>query len=141
MRTFSRVMVIGRVGRDVEVRLPSNGGTSWATMSVATSRARRDGDAWVEETEWHAVKLFGRDAEYAAKWGRRGALVAVEGSLSYERYADAEGHKRTTVRILAERLSVLVAAPERTLEAEPAAEAAPEAPAEEGSSEVAVAIA
>lgn len=137
MRTFSRVMVIGRVGRDVEVRLPSGGGTPWATMSVATSRARRDGDAWVEETEWHAVKVFGRDAEYAAKHGRRGALVAVEGSLVYERYQDAEGHKRTTVRIIADRVSVLVAAPERSLEAGPAAEATSEEPASEGTSPVA----
>lgn len=140
MRTFSRVMVIGRVGRDVEVRLPSHaGGSSWATMSVATSRARRDGDAWVEETEWHAVKLFGRDAEYAAKWGRRGALVAVEGSLAYERYADAEGHKRTTVRVIADRLSVLAAAPERSLEAEPVQEAPAEEAAVDAGNEVAIA--
>lgn len=119
MRTFSRVMVIGRVGRDVEVRLPSHAnGTAWASMSVATTRARKDGDAWIEETDWHAVRLFGRDAEYAAKSCRRGSLVAVEGALAYERFVDAQGNKRVSVRVVADRVSLLAHPPDRAAEGE-----------------------
>lgn len=110
MRTMNQVTLIGRVGRDPEIRAAANGGTPWGVLSVATNRSKRDGDAWIEETDWHQVKVFGREAEYAGKYLRKGALVAVEGGIQYERWTGADGVKHYATRIVGERVSMLGAA-------------------------------
>jgi single-strand DNA-binding protein len=112
MRTMNKVVLIGRLGRDPELRT-SQGGVHWSTLSIATSRPRKEGNNWVEETDWHVVKVFGKEAENLIKVLRRGALVAVEGSISYEKWTTAEGVKQTSTRIMADRVSLLASAPER----------------------------
>jgi len=106
MRTLNKVVVVGRVGRDPEMRI-SAGGVKWGVLSVATNRARKDGDSWIEETDWHNVKVFSKDAEYAEKNIKRGALVYVDGSVQYDRWTTKEGEKRTSTRILADRIGIL----------------------------------
>ena len=113
MRTLNRIVIIGRVGRDPELRVASSGGSVWCTLSVATNRPRRDGDQWIEETDWHHVRVFGREAEYVNKHIRKGALVAVDGGVTYDKWTGPDGAKHSHTRILADRVSLLNAAPVR----------------------------
>ncbi len=106
MRGMNRVMLIGNVGRDFELR-ESKGGQPWGTMSLATGRSKRDGDLWVEETDWHTVKVFGTNAERCHKLVRKGALVAVEGTIHYEKWTGQDGIGRTAARVLADRVTFL----------------------------------
>ena len=104
MRGLNRVTLLGRLGRDPELRTSASG-TSWATLSLATDRSRREGDGWVEETDWHRVKVFGRDAERSHQRLSKGSLALVEGSISYENWEDKEGVRRTSTVILADRIT------------------------------------
>ncbi len=107
MRSMNRLFVIGRLGRVPEIRQSSPGGVRWGLLSVATSRSRKSGDAWVEETDWHQVKVFGKEADYCERVLQKGALIAVEGTVVYEKWKDAEGKRNSATRILADRISLL----------------------------------
>ena len=74
---------------------------------MATSRYRKDGEGWTEETDWHQVKVFGREAEYCQKNMRKGALVSVEGSVVQDRWTRPDGAKHVASRILADRVALL----------------------------------
>lgn len=107
MRGLNRIVIVGRLGQEPELRV-SKGNQPWATFSIATNRGKRgEGDAWVEETDWHDVKVFGDDAERSAKRLRKGSIVGVDGSLVYETWTDDAGHKRRRARILARSVSFL----------------------------------
>jgi single-strand DNA-binding protein len=114
MRMLNKVMLIGRVGRDVELRRVGAEGPPWAVLSVATSRYRKDGEHWIEAADWHQVKVFGREAEYAQRAVRKGSLVSVEGSLTYDRWTSEDGTRHHATRIIADRLATL-STPERAV--------------------------
>ncbi|MEQ1565883.1 MAG: single-stranded DNA-binding protein [Myxococcota bacterium] len=103
MRGLSRIVVIGRLGKDPELRTGKNG-VVWASFSVATNRSRKEGDVWVDETDWHDVRVFGDDAERCQRRLRRGSVVAVDGSLVYEAWTDDQGVRRRKPRIVANRV-------------------------------------
>lgn len=129
MRGMNRLFLIGRLGQDPELRR-SAGGTPWCTLSVATNRGRVKDGAWVEETDWHDVKVFGDDATRCEHRLRKGSTVAIEGSLVYESWTDDAGQRRRKARVIASRVQFVAglreslpaavddAAPEQT-EAEP----------------------
>ncbi|MEQ1502074.1 MAG: single-stranded DNA-binding protein [Myxococcota bacterium] len=102
MRGLSRVVIVGRLGKDPELRT-SRSAQAFATMSVATNRPKRDGEAWVEETDWHDVLVFGEDAVRCQKRLKPGSVVAIEGSLVYESWLD-EGVRRRKAKIVANRV-------------------------------------
>lgn len=106
MRGISRVVVIGRLGQDPELRQGKTG-TRWSSFSVATNRSRKEGEQWQEETDWHSVRVFGDDAERCQRFLRKGSVVAVDGSLVYDTWTDDAGVKRTKARILANRVQFL----------------------------------
>jgi len=106
MRGVNRSVVVGRVGQDPELRT-SKAGNPWCTFSVATNRNRKVGEEWVEETDWHRIKVFGRDAEQCQRFLRRGSMVGIEGQLNYEKWTDDEGQKRISPNLLADRVSFL----------------------------------
>lgn len=106
MRGMNRVTLIGRLGRHPELRT-SKSGTSWCTLAVATDRRKKDGDGWKNETDWHQVKVFGADAERCEQMLRAGSLVAIEGSMTYEKWEDKEGRKRLSPRVLAREIGFL----------------------------------
>jgi single-strand DNA-binding protein len=128
MRTLNKILLAGRLGRDPEIRQPNHpGGTPWGVLSIATNRARRAPDgSWIEETDWHQVKVFGREAEYAVRVLRKGALVSVEGTVTYSKWQGADGQKHVSARILADRIGLL-ANPnaDRAVQAQPIAVDAP----------------
>lgn len=106
MRGINRVVVIGRLGQDPELR-EGKTGKRWSAFSVATNRARRDGDQWTEETDWHDIRVFGDDAERCLRFLRKGSVVAVDGSLVYDSWTDDQGVKRRKARIIANRVQFL----------------------------------
>ena len=103
MRGMNKVMLVGRVGMEPELR-QGQSGNPWMRLSLATGRAvRKDGD-WDEATDWHRVHLFGKNAERCMQRVRKGSTVGVEGQVAYEEWTDDSGAKRRTARVLADRV-------------------------------------
>ena len=93
---LNKVMLIGRLGRDPELRYTQNG-TPVASLNVATDESYTDRDGnKVERTEWHRVSVFQRQAENCANYLAKGSLVYVEGSLQTRKWQDQQGQDRMT---------------------------------------------
>ncbi len=116
MRGLNKVMVVGYVGADPELR-ESADGKPWCALSVATKRSRRRGEEWVEETDWHDVRVFGADAHHCERMLGKGSVVAVEGVLTYETWTDDSGRRRRKARVVASKVQFITL---RTPGAEPA---------------------
>jgi single-strand DNA-binding protein len=108
MAALNKVMLIGNLGRDPEVRYTSDGkpvaNFTMATTdrwSDATSGERR------EKTEWHRIVVWGKQAEIAGEYLRKGRQVYVEGSLQTREWTDRDGNKRQTTEINAQRFQML----------------------------------
>lgn len=100
------VTLIGNLGRDPEVKT-SAGGNAWTTLSVATTRRAKDGDAWANVTEWHAVKVFGREAEWLGRDARKGSQVYAVGHIETERWTGKDGIEKQRQVIVARSCRVL----------------------------------
>ncbi len=109
MRSVNRIVLVGRVGRDPELKVGQKG-TPWCSWSVATDRVSRVDDTWVEETDWHRVTAFGGLAERCAERAQKGALIAVEGTVTYGSWTDEEEVTRTRTSVLADRVTILAKA-------------------------------
>lgn len=101
-----KVILVGRLGADPELRT-SAAGNVWATLSVAADRRVKEGDQWVEKTDWHRIKLFGPVAERAHRNLHRGSMVAIDGTLVQERWKDKDGNDRFGVSIIGRRIEYL----------------------------------
>lgn len=107
-RGINKVILVGNLGADPEVRYTA-GGSAIANISVATK------DQWTdkqtgqkqEKTEWHRVKMFGRLAEIAGEYLKKGQQVYVEGALRYDKYTGKDGVERYTTDIVASDLQML----------------------------------
>lgn len=101
-RGFSRVVLVGNLGRDPEMRYSQNG-TPVTTFSLAVNRRRRDQSGqFQDETSWYRVTLFRFQAENANEWLRKGNKVLVEGQLNIRQYTDSNGVERTSVDVAAD---------------------------------------
>lgn len=105
-RDLNKVMLIGRLGQDPEIRYTQDG-TPVATLSVATSNPVKRGDSWDEETEWHRVVAWRRLAEIVSEYMNKGTLVYVEGRLKTRSWEDRDGNKRWTTEIVARDIFML----------------------------------
>lgn len=104
---LNKVMIIGRLGRDPELRYTQSG-SPVATLNVATDESYMDRDGnKVERTEWHRVSVFQRQAENCANFLAKGSLVYVEGSLQTRKWQDQNGQDRYTTEIKAQRVQFL----------------------------------
>ena len=105
---LNKVMIIGRLGRDPELRYIQGSGTPVATLNVATddSFVDRDGNR-VNRTEWHRISVFQRTAENCSTYLKKGSLVYVEGSLRTRKYQDNQGQDRYVTEIHAQRVIFL----------------------------------
>lgn len=102
MPYLNKVMVMGHVGRDPETRYSQDGGTAITRMSVATSRRTKGQDGnYTEETEWHTISIFGKQAEAAAKYLKKGSAVFVEGRLRTRKW-QKDGIDRYSTEIICE---------------------------------------
>ena len=107
-RGINKVILIGNLGADPETRaMPS--GTTVANLRVATSESWRDKQTGEqqERTEWHRVALFGRLAEVAGEYLRKGSQVYIEGSLRTRKWQDKQGNERYSTEIVGNELQML----------------------------------
>jgi single-strand DNA-binding protein len=107
-RGINKVILIGNLGADPETRaMPS--GTQVANLRVATSESWRDKQTGEqqERTEWHRVALFGRLAEIAGEYLRKGSQVYIEGSLRTRKWQDKQGNERYSTEIVGNELQML----------------------------------
>lgn len=107
-RGVNKVILIGNLGNDPEVRYTPNG-NAVANISLATSESWRDKQSGEsqERTEWHRVVFFNRLAEIVGEYLRKGAKVYVEGSLRTRKWTDKTGVERYTTEIVASEMHML----------------------------------
>ncbi len=108
MASINKVILIGNLGRDPEVRYTPNG-SAVCNISVATTRNWKDkssGDK-VEETEWHRVVFYDRLAEIAGEYLKKGRPVYVEGRLKTRKWTDKEGKDNYTTEVIADNMQLL----------------------------------
>jgi single-strand DNA-binding protein len=104
---LNMAQIIGHLGRDPEVRYTPEG-TTVANLAVATNETWKDKTGEKQErTEWHRVVLFGKVAEIAAEYLKKGSLVYLQGRLQTRKWQDDDGQDRYTTEIVAERMKML----------------------------------
>lgn len=112
MASVNKVILIGNLGRDPEVRF-TQGGTPVANFTMATTERWNDPSGEKKErTEWHRIVVWGKQAEVAAEYLKKGRSVYVEGSLQTREWTDRDGNKRYTTEVRAQRLQFLGARPD-----------------------------
>ena len=105
-RGINKVILVGNLGNDPETKY-TQGGMAVTTLSVATTTSRKDRDGnFQDKTEWHRVKLFGKTAEVASEYLKKGRQVYIEGRIEYGSY-EKDGVKHYTTDILCDDMQML----------------------------------
>ena len=107
MASINKVMLIGNLGKDPEIRyMPS--GDAIANLTLATTENWKDKQGEKQErTEWHRVSMFGRLAEIAGEYLKKGSSVYIEGKLQTRKWQDKDGNDRYTTEIVANEMKML----------------------------------
>ncbi len=107
-RGLNKVMLIGNLGADPEIRYANNG-NAIANVNIATSESWKDKNTgeMVEKTEWHRVVFFRRLAEIVGEYLKKGSKIYVEGKLQTRKWQDKEGQDRWTTEIVASEMQML----------------------------------
>ncbi len=107
-RGINKAIVVGNLGRDPEVRYSANG-NAIANVTLATTDSWKDRQSGErqEKTEWHRVVFFGRLAEIAGEYLKKGSQVYVEGRLQTRKWEDRDGNERYTTEIVANDMQML----------------------------------
>lgn len=125
----NRVILIGNLGNDPELKF-TQGGMAVCTLSLATTSVRKDRDGNQQErTEWHRVKLFGKLGEIAGEYLKKGRQVYIEGSIRYDKFTGQDGVEKYFTDIVADEMQMLGGNPESATR-----EKAPSAPRREAPS-------
>ncbi len=99
MASVNKVILIGNVGRDPEIRYMQSG-EPIANFTLATNEVWNDKSGQRQErTEWHRVEVFGKTAQVVRDYVTKGKPIYIEGSIRYEEWTDKDGNKRNTTRI------------------------------------------
>jgi len=108
MASVNKVILVGNLGRDPEVRY-SPDGSAIANFSVATTDTWKDKATGEkkEATEWHRIVFFGKTAEIVSQYLRKGSAVYVEGSLRTRKWTDKEGVEKYTTEVVGDRMQML----------------------------------
>jgi single-strand DNA-binding protein len=105
--TVNKVIIIGRLGSDPEVRY-SAAGKAIAKFNVATNESVPSGEGnWEERTEWHRIVAFDKQAEFCGNYLSKGKQVYIEGRLRTNQWEDAQGVKRYTTEIVVREVQML----------------------------------
>lgn len=130
MSSVNKVILVGRIGQDPDVRNTSSGSTV-VNLNLATSERRKEGGGshsnvtYADVTEWHRVAVFGKAAEFAANYLQKGDLVYVEGNLRTRKYTDKAGIERSVTEVACMTLQSLSSKsqgkPQKNAEREPKA--------------------
>lgn len=107
MASINKVTLIGNLGKDPEMRyMPS--GEAIANLTLATTDVWKDkAGAKQEKTEWHRISMFGRIAEVAGEYLKKGSSVYIEGRLQTRKWQDKDGQDRYTTEIVANEMKML----------------------------------
>ena len=107
MASVNKVILIGNLGADPEVRyMPS--GEAVVNLRLATTDTWKDKDGNKQEsTEWHRVAFFGRQAEVCGQYLRKGSQIYVEGSIRTRKYTDKDGAEKYATEVRGERMQML----------------------------------
>jgi len=107
MGSVNKVILVGNLGRDSELRY-TPGGSPVATLNLATTEVWNDkGGQRQEKTEWHRVVLWGKTAESLNEYLTKGKQIYIEGRLQTRQWDDKDGNKRYTTEIKADRVTLL----------------------------------
>ncbi|MCF6807505.1 single-stranded DNA-binding protein [Thiotrichales bacterium 19S9-12] len=106
--TINKVILLGRLGADPEVRQTPSGVTV-TNLRIATNDGYKDRNSgqFVETTEWHRVVLFARQAEVASEYCKKGSLVYIEGRIRTNKWQDQQGMDRYTTEVIANELQLI----------------------------------
>lgn len=112
MASVNKVILIGHLGRDAEVRY-TPAGAAVGTLNLATTEVWTDKQSGQkqEKTEWHRVVLWGKTAESLAEYLTKGKQVYIEGKLSTRKWQDKDGNDKYTTEIRADKVTLLGGAP------------------------------
>ena len=105
MASFNRVILMGNITRDIEVRYVSNG-MAVTDIGLAVNDRRKKGDEWVDETSFFDITLWGRTAELAGEYLGKGSPLFVEGRLKQETW-ETDGQKRSKVKVIGEKIQFI----------------------------------
>ena len=105
MASYNRVVLIGNLTRDVELRYTPSG-TAVTDIALAVNERVKKNEQWVEEAHFFDVTLWGRTAEVAGEYLSKGSSVLIEGRLKQDRW-EQDGQKRTKIKIVGERMQML----------------------------------
>lgn len=104
---MNRAIIIGRLGKDPEIR-NTQSGSSVASFSVATDHSiKNESNEWKQATEWHNIVVFGKRAEFAEQYLQKGKLVYIEGRLHTNSWEDQNGQKHYKTEIIAADIQLL----------------------------------
>ena len=110
--SLNKVMIIGRLGKDPEIKYTQSG-SAVANLTVATDESYTDKTGnRVDQTEWHRVVVWNKQAEFCNNYLKKGSLVYVEGSLQTRSWDDQQGQKRYTTEIKALRVQGMDSKPQ-----------------------------
>lgn len=105
--SVNKVILVGRLGRDPETRF-TGGGQAVANFSVATDETYKDKNGERQKrTEWHKIVVWGKQAEIAQQYLKKGSLIFIEGRIQSREWQDKEGQKRTSFEIVASNFRML----------------------------------
>ncbi|UHQ19649.1 single-stranded DNA-binding protein [Lysobacter sp. KIS68-7] len=106
-RGINKVILVGNLGDDPETKY-TQGGMAVTSASLATTSVRKDKDGNSQErTEWHRLKFFGKVAEIAGEYLRKGSQVYVEGSIRYDKFTGQDGQERYFTDIVVDQMQML----------------------------------
>lgn len=106
-RGINKVILVGNLGNDPEVKY-TQGGMAITTLSLATTSVRKDKEGnQQEKTEWHRVKLFGKLGEIAGEYLKKGRQVYIEGSIRYDKFTGQDGVEKYFTDIVADDMQML----------------------------------
>ena len=106
MSGINKVILVGHLGKDPEVR-HLDGGVTVASFPLATSETYNKDGKKIEQTEWHNIVMWRGLADIASKYLQKGKLVYIEGKLRTRSFEDKEGHKKYTTEIIADNFTIL----------------------------------
>jgi len=120
MASVNKVIIVGNLGKDPETRY-TQGGDAIASITVATTDKWKDKATGEqkEATEWHRIAFFGKLAEIAGQYLKKGSQVYVEGKLKTRKYTDKDGVEKYSTEITADQLQMLGSRPQESAPAKP----------------------
>ena len=105
MASFNRVILVGNLTRDIELRY-TPAGTAVTDIGLAVNDRVKKNDQWVDEVNYFDITLWGRTAEIASEYLSKGSPVLVEGRLRYDTW-EQDGQKRSKIKIIGEKMQML----------------------------------